>query len=115
MNLNEIEAKIAELEAMKLEVLQRDEEKKAQEKFDEAVTLVPELVSLVRRLDELGYLPQRLVKALTDEHGKVNPGMYLKRPRAIVRPHFEESEHEQPTREPHAAPRKPGRRNQAEA
>lgn len=86
MDLKEIDAKIAELEALKAEAIKREEEKKLQANYDEAVILFPELVATLRRLDEIGYLPPRLAKVLTDESGKVNPGMYLKRPRAVVRP-----------------------------
>lgn len=87
MDLKEIDAKIAELEALKAEALKAEEEKMLQANYDEAVILFPELVTVLRRLHEIGYLPQRLAEVLTDASGKVNPGMYLKRPRAIVKPH----------------------------
>lgn len=110
MELAEIDAKIAELEALKLEALKAEEEKKLQASYDEAIILFPELVATLRRLHEIGYLPQRLAEVLTDATGKVNPGMYLKRPRAIVRPHGDG----EPIREPRAALRQPGRQSSAD-
>ncbi|MBD9544333.1 hypothetical protein IB276_33340 [Ensifer sp. ENS04] len=111
MDLKEIEAKIAELEALKAEALKAEEEKKLQEAYDEAVILFPELVATLRRLHEIGYLPQRLADVLTDSTGKVNPGMYLKRPRAIVRPH----EDAESTREPRGAPQRQDRQTEPTA
>jgi hypothetical protein len=115
MELAEIDAKIAELEALKAKALAAEKEKEDQARYDEAVVLFPELIAIVRRLHEIGYLPPRLAKVLTDETGKVNPGMYLKRPRAVIRQHDAASEDEQPTLEPHAAPRKRAARSQASA
>jgi hypothetical protein len=82
MELREIDAKITELLAMKAEAERREAEKREQKDFDEALEIFPRLVDDLRRLDELGYLPARLADALTDSSGKVNPGLYIKRPRA---------------------------------
>lgn len=105
MELNEIEAKIAELEALRSKALEAEKEREDQARYDEAVILYPELIAIVRRLHEIGYLPQRLAEVLTDATGKVNPGMYIKRPRAILRQHGV-SEDVQPTRETPSAPQK---------
>lgn len=85
MDVKEIDAKIAELQAMKAKAEEDQKEKEAQMKFDEAVEIYARLIEDIRRLDVLGYTPPRLAKALTDETGKFNPGMYIKRPRAPLR------------------------------
>jgi len=116
MELSEIDAKIAELEKLKLEALAREEEKRAQADYDEAVQLVPQLITTIRRLSELGYLPVRIKDVVTDESGKVNPGMYIKRPRAIgAKPHGEENEDAPAKGETPASPRRRSARSQAVA
>lgn len=88
MDLKEIDAKIAELTAAREKAAREEEEKRARKEYEEAVSLYPELIAILRRLDETGYMPPRLDKALRDESGKFNPGMYIKRPRApATRPH----------------------------
>ncbi len=109
MDLKEIEAKIAELEGLKAQAMEAEKAKEDQARYDEAVVLYPELIAIVRRLHEIGYLPIRLAKVLTDENGKVNPGMYLKRPRAVLRQHGEEIEGEQPIPETPSAPQRKAR------
>jgi len=54
--------------------------------MEEAVKLYPELVEILRRVDEIKYMPPRLDKALRDDTGKFNPGMYIKRPRGPKQP-----------------------------
>jgi hypothetical protein len=82
MDLKEIDRQIAELTAAREKALREETEKQAEKHFREAVDLYPKLIEVIRRLDELGYVPPRLAEALKDSSGKLNPGMYIKRPRA---------------------------------
>ena len=103
MELREIEAEIARLQKLKVQALAMEQERRARAR-EEAAELIPELVNLLRRLDKLGFLPQRLADVLTDAEGKVNPGLYLKRPRAGATPHVETTEGDQPTAGSPASP-----------
>lgn len=86
MKLKEIEQKIAELTALKEKAEREEQEELHRKRHEEAVALYPELINILRRLDDLGYLPARLFEALKDQTGKFNPGQYIKRPRPINRP-----------------------------
>lgn len=82
MGLEEIDAKIAELQALRLDALKAEEEKRARENFEEIGELVSKLIETLHRLHELGYSAPKLTAALTDERGKWNPGLFIKRPRS---------------------------------
>lgn len=82
MKVSDIDAKITELQKKREIALQEEEEQKKREHLTEARETLGRLVNDLRRLNDIGYLPPRLREALTDEHGKVNPGLYVKRPRA---------------------------------
>ena len=82
MELSEIEKEIARLEKLKLDALKAEEEKKAQEHFEEARDILGRLAKDCQRVYELGYCPPRILEALKDANGKFNPGMYIKRPKA---------------------------------
>lgn len=81
MDLTEIDAKIAELQALRAKAESEAAERKAKEDLAEATELLGTLAAQLHRLMELRYLPPRLKDALTDNQGKFNPGVYIKRPR----------------------------------
>ena len=82
MKLEEIDAEIAKLQEMRASALKVAEEKRARENFEEICKLVPTLVETLHRLHELGYSAPKLAAALTDDRGKYNPGLFIKRPRS---------------------------------
>lgn len=82
MKLEDIDAEIARLNALRADAEKRAVLEKAQKSYDEAVDLTAKLVETLWRLDELGYMPPRLQSALSDVGGKFNPGMYVKKPKA---------------------------------
>lgn len=87
MDVKEIDAKIAELQALRVEAEKAELVREHQARYDEAVLLFPELLRILNRLTELGYLPQRLADVLTDSDKKVRPGVFIKRPRAVTKQH----------------------------
>lgn len=81
MDLKEIDKKIAELQKLRVEAEKQAEQERLQKEHQEAVDIITRLLDDVRRLAEIGYLPPRLMTALSDNTGKFNPGMYIKRPK----------------------------------
>lgn len=82
MALDEIDAEIARLQGLRGEAERQAELAKVQVNYNEAVQLTTTLVDTLRRLAELGYMPPKLMQALSDQQGKFNPGMYIKKPKA---------------------------------
>jgi hypothetical protein len=89
MELEEIDKKIAELQALRDDALKAAEEKRARENFEEITELVPRLVEILHKLHTLGYSAPKLTTALTDDRGKYNPGLFIKRPRSPAMLHSE--------------------------
>lgn len=78
--LAEIELEIDRLRQLAVEVSAKEAEIQKQEGLKEAHELTGKLTEILHRLDELGYVPPALFRALSRE-GKFNPGMFIKRPR----------------------------------
>jgi hypothetical protein len=99
-SIEEIDAKMRELAERRRELEAVELEKRRTDEFEEAVKIFGLLVDQLRRLEEIGYLPVRLAEVLTDSTGKINPGLYLKRPRAplplerLVKQQLRSSEHD---------------------
>jgi len=87
MDLKEIDAELERLKLLRTEAVLKEAHKLSLQHYEEACALIPQLVAIIRRLDEINYLPQRIAQVVATEEGKVNPGQYLKKPRAPVMPH----------------------------
>lgn len=86
MDLSEIDAKIAELQALRERAAEEARVQEAREQHAEATEILTNLAPNLTKLYEWGYLPPKLETALTDSTGKWNPGMFIKRPRAFQEP-----------------------------
>ena len=84
-SVDEIERKIAELQAEKQKLLEAEREKKSREHWEEANAIIAKMVDDLRRLGEIGYVPPKLAAALTTGKGKYNPGQYVKRFKAPLK------------------------------
>lgn len=84
MELDEIDAKIAELQAARADAVKRDEEKQLQSRYEEVCELVPRLIETLHRLHELGYRAPALTKAFTDGDGRYSPSSFVRRPKSTV-------------------------------
>ena len=83
MEISDIDAEIERLTKLREQAQKEEEERKKLAGLEEARDILGNVVNELRRLDELGYIPPRLEKALTDEKGKFNPGLYIKRPKRV--------------------------------
>lgn len=82
MDVKQIDAEIAKLQNLRLKAEAEERAKALEANFEEAKKILGDLVPTLNRLQELGYMPPRLLTALSDGTGKWNPGMYIKRPKA---------------------------------
>ncbi|MBC2806618.1 hypothetical protein ACCS91_33655 [Rhizobium ruizarguesonis] len=85
MKLEDIDRKIAELQAMRAEAEQRADQEKLEAERGEALAIFDRIVEDVFRLNTLGFLPTRLGDALTDEEGKLNPRRFIKKRGNLLR------------------------------
>lgn len=84
-SVDDIDKKIAELQAEKMRLVEAEREKKSREHWEEANVIIARLVDDLRRLGEIGYVPPKLGAALTTSKGKYNPGQYVKRFKAPLK------------------------------
>jgi len=82
-SVEEIDKEIERLQQERQKALEEEARRRVFENHREASEILERLVNDVRRLHELGYLPPRLLNALSDSSGKFNPGMYVKKPKPI--------------------------------
>lgn len=82
MTVADIDREIERLATLRREAEWRDHQAALVKNHGEAVEITDRLITDIRRLEELGFLPPKLKVALTDQNDKFNPGMYIKRPKA---------------------------------
>jgi hypothetical protein len=82
MELSKIDEEIHRLQKLREAAEKEALEEKQRENLLEAREVIGRLVDDLRRVEELGFTPPRLKEALKDAHGKYNPGLYVKRPKA---------------------------------
>lgn len=83
VSVADIDVEIARLQKLRLEQEKAEMEENRVKYHEEARALIQQLREVLDRLNELGYLPPQLQRALVDKEGKYNPGMYIKSPRAL--------------------------------
>lgn len=81
-SVSEIDAEILRLQQIRIDVEKKEQEELRLKNFEKASAMLEGLRDMVIELQEMGYLPPRIDEALTDQKGKFNPGMYIKKPRA---------------------------------
>lgn len=85
-SLEDIDRELAELKRQRAEIERKAEWEQVSLNHLEAVEIYGRLLTDLRRLEEINHLPPKILEALTDGKGKFNPGLYIKRPKAPVKP-----------------------------
>lgn len=81
MKLTEIDVELERLQALRDAAVKEAEEEKKREGATEAREILGRLVTDLDRLNELGYVPPRIMSALSNAKGIFSPGLYIKRPK----------------------------------
>ena len=81
MSVEQIDKEIARLNALRADAEKAEALRLQRENYSVACEITDRLVNDVRELHRIGYLPPRLKDALSDQNGKFNPGMYVKKPK----------------------------------
>lgn len=80
-SLKEIDAEIAKLQALRQKAEAEEIEAAREENVKEARVILARLTEDLHRLEQIGFVPPRILSALSNEAGKFSPGLYIKRPR----------------------------------
>lgn len=91
-SVHEIDLEIERLQRLRIDLAAAEAERQRREGLKEAYGLTEDLVRILERLYELGFVPPKLMAALTNSEGNFRPGMFIKRPRLRDEDTSEESQ-----------------------